>query len=324
MKEGGSQKQDRARKILIAVDASEHSFEAVRYVGRILPPEGTRITLLHILSPALDDEWNLEPDSESNFHSMDDPTRQARQKTVIQDFMKRSISMLADLGHTEDAITILIKERELSVARDISREAEADYDALVVGRRGMSAVRDLIIGSIANKLVSHLTRQTIWVVGDRPDPAKILIAMDDSNGAGRAVEYVGNLFGPAHPELLLLHVAQDVDPSKTDYEGDSPEVDWVERTAEEIKKAESVMNSVFEECIRRLERQGADASRIETRIVPGIYSRATAIFGEALEEGCGAIVVGRRGLSRVEEISMGRVSTMVLQLAQEMAVWVVH
>jgi hypothetical protein len=35
------------------------------------------------------------------------------------------------------------------------------------------------------------------------------------------------------------------------------------------------------------------------------------------------IVVGRRGLSRVEEFFMGRVSDKVLQLAKEMAVWVV-
>jgi nucleotide-binding universal stress UspA family protein len=323
MQERG-ERQDGARNILIAVDASEHSFEAVRYAGYILPREGTRITLLHILDPTPADDWGMDPATDSSFESMDAPALHARQEAVIQVFMKRAADMLKDLGYLEDAVKMLIKERELSVARDISREAEADYDALVVGRRGMSAVRDLIIGSIANKLVTHLTRQTVWVVGARPDPAKILIAMDDSEGARRAVEYVGALFGATHPELLLLHVARGIDSSQTGREVDSAEVDWVDRTAEELRKAELVMNNIFKECIRGLERHGADTSRIKTKIVPGIYSRAAAIFGEALEERCGAIVVGRRGLSRVEEISMGRVSTMVLQLAQEMAVWVVH
>ena len=92
----------------------------------------------------------------------------------------------------------------------------------------------------------------------------------------------------------------------------------------ELKKAEGRMATVSEDCIGLLETQGADVSRIKTKIVPGVYSRAAAIFGEAQEENCGTIVVGRRGLSRVEEFYIGRVSNKVLQLALDMSVWVIH
>jgi nucleotide-binding universal stress UspA family protein len=44
---------------------------------------------------------------------------------------------------------------------------------------------------------------------------------------------------------------------------------------------------------------------------------------EARNSSCGTIVMGRRGLSRVEEFFMGRVSKKVLQLAKWNAVWVV-
>jgi nucleotide-binding universal stress UspA family protein len=62
---------------------------------------------------------------------------------------------------------------------------------------------------------------------------------------------------------------------------------------------------------------------IATRMATGVLSRAGAIIEEALKWGYGTIVVGRRGLSHVEEFSMGRVSNKIIHMAKEMAVWVV-
>jgi nucleotide-binding universal stress UspA family protein len=76
--------------------------------------------------------------------------------------------------------------------------------------------------------------------------------------------------------------------------------------------------------VARLQAKGMVSARIKTKIVPGVYSRAAAILGEARDGDYGTIVVGRRGLSRVEEFIMGRVSNKVLQLARELAVWVVQ
>jgi nucleotide-binding universal stress UspA family protein len=44
---------------------------------------------------------------------------------------------------------------------------------------------------------------------------------------------------------------------------------------------------------------------------------------KAREEGYGTIVVGRRGLSRVHEFCMGRVSNKLIQMGREQAVWVI-
>ena len=72
-----------------------------------------------------------------------------------------------------------------------------------------------------------------------------------------------------------------------------------------------------------MENVGIEGDRISTKIVTGVSSRAKAVVEEAKNGGYSTIVVGRRGLSRVEEFFMGRVSKKVMQLAQEMAVWVV-
>ncbi|MGW8323578.1 MAG: universal stress protein, partial [Thermodesulfobacteriota bacterium] len=52
-------------------------------------------------------------------------------------------------------------------------------------------------------------------------------------------------------------------------------------------------------------------------------SRAGTIVDQARRGGYGTIVVGRKGVTKVEEFFMGRVSSKVLQLAKNMAVWVV-
>jgi nucleotide-binding universal stress UspA family protein len=83
------------------------------------------------------------------------------------------------------------------------------------------------------------------------------------------------------------------------------------------------MKGVFQEAMHRFEKAGLNPDRVNTRIVTGSASRAKAIVVEAKNGGYGTIAVGRRGLSRVGEFFMGRVSNKVMQLAKEMAVWVV-
>ena len=312
------------RNILIAIDASEHSFEAVRYVGRILPAERIRITLLHVLDPVPECFRDLELPPCFQHKVVGHNSWESQQKAIIRDFMARATSLLMDLGHPRESISVLTEEREMGIARDIARKAKAGFDALVVGRRGTSAIRDLILGSIAHKLVTHLTQTTVWVIGVRPDPTKILIGTDSSEGAGRALDYVWDIFGRAHPEILLLHVARELDFLQSGGERAILSASSLELAREGLETAEVAMASFFDECIGRLEQRGADVSRIKTKIVQGVYSRALAIYGEAREEGYGTIVMGRRGLSRVEEFFMGRVSNKVLQMAGEMAVWIVH
>lgn len=62
--------------ILIAADGSEHSFEAVRYVGQMLPAERTRVTLFRVVVRIPEAFWDLESnptfkDTVSNLHAQE-------------------------------------------------------------------------------------------------------------------------------------------------------------------------------------------------------------------------------------------------------------
>lgn len=318
--------QQKRKNILIAVDGSNNSLEAVRYVGRLMPDKQTRVTLFNVFDDLPESCLDLDVKGEHPGQGANLADLVLQRKQFFQDFTKRAQRLLSDMGYESENILVVIKKRDVGVARDIADEARKNYDALVLGRKGMGELRDLICGSVANKLLSHLQQVPIWVVGNRPDPSRVIVAMDRSTGARRALEYAGDVFADKHPDLLLLHVTRSLNLFQNAEEGATKKEkeDWLHMVKEELAAAEKSMELHFRDCIGALEGKGADLSRVRTKIIPGVYSRAGTIYGEATAGGYGTIVLGRRGLSRVEELMMGRVSSKVLQLAQEMAVWIVQ
>ena len=91
-----------------------------------------------------------------------------------------------------------------------------------------------------------------------------------------------------------------------------------------IEQAKEIIAATFDDAKNRLGKSGFKSSQVTTQIITGEESRAEAIVREAREGGYGTIVVGRRGLSEVEEFSMGRVSNKVVYLAKGLAVWIVN
>ncbi len=81
--------------------------------------------------------------------------------------------------------------------------------------------------------------------------------------------------------------------------------------------------SVFDGAKDILIRGGFKPEQIIARTIAGVASRAGYIIETAATEDCGAIVVGRRGLSRIAEFFIGRVSSKVVQASDAHTVWVV-
>ena len=315
------------RRLLIALDGSEQSFEAVRYASQVLPPGKLKVVLFHVRSKIPESFWDIEKDPSFRHRLAPVAAWAMQQEKAMEEFMERCRQLLVGRGVPQEAVQVRIKDREVGIARDIAREAQKDYDAVVVGRWGMSKIKDLVWGSIANKLVGHLVQSPLWVVGGSPQPGKYLVAMDGSDEAMRAVDYVGTMLAGSDCAVTLFHVLRSFEFLSLGFEGafvPSPEVlGGEEEIKAEFQREKEAIKTVCNEAQDRLEKAGLKGDQINTKIVTGAASRAKAIVEEAKNEGYGTIVVGRRGLSRVEEFFMGRVSSKVMQLAKEMAVWVV-
>ncbi|MEJ2427596.1 MAG: universal stress protein [Deltaproteobacteria bacterium] len=290
-------------KILVAVDGSDQAFEAARYASQLFSPNRIEVVLFHVLTKIPESFWDIEKDPTSILKEATLRDWRDHQKKKIQELMERARQLFLDRGVPEDAVSTKIQERQVGIARDIIHESQHNYNAVILGRWGMSLLKDFLWGSIAEKIMGSLTHLPLCVVGGRPPVGKILVGLDPSEGAMRAVDYVGTVVG-ADWEVTLFHAIRTLDE------------DILHRTQES-------MESVFDEGGRRLEKAGLSPSQITTRLTTGVLSRAGAIITEALKGGYGTVAVGRRGLSYVEEFSMGRVSNKIIHMAKEVAVWVV-
>ncbi|UCF83032.1 MAG: universal stress protein [Desulfobacteraceae bacterium] len=307
------------KKILLAVDGSNQSLEAVRYASRVFPSKKINVVLFHVFSEIPEffydlGEKQLLRQGVATIIGLEMALRDSMDK-----FMSEARQILIDSGIPPEAITIDIHDREAGIARDIIAESRHGYSAVIVGRNGLNKINDFVLGSLANKLLESLSDVSICVVGEKPAPRRVILALDESEGAMKAVDYVGTMLGESTHEVTLFYVVRGSNVFKPRFErvvNLMPEKEWLE-------EAKLVAKSVFGKATTRLVDAGFDPKQVTTKMITGASSRAGAIVQEAEEGNYGTIVVGRRGVSKVQEFSMGRVSNKVIQLAKRHAVWLV-
>ena len=164
---------------------------------------------------------------------------------------------------------------------------------------------------------------------------KILVAVDASDNARRAVEYTGQMVGCMRkaPEgddfhVTLLHVERLPD---RDLFPDEPA--WKQSC---LDHQQSRM-AALKDARALLLAKGLPETMVETRYLKSCRSplrndtdscnRGTSIAQEILDmlkqEGYGTAVVGRRGMSKAEEFLFGSVSNKIIHSARDCTVWVV-
>ncbi len=147
---------------------------------------------------------------------------------------------------------------------------------------------------------------------------KILIAVDASENAQRATEYVAEIIGTNASEfsIKLIYVisnkARDLFPD---------EESWEKKKKEEIKTAKETLN--YHKNIltyKGIPKENVDFNIVETSEI----SIAKSILNYQQENGFGTIVIGRRGMSKAEEFLFGSVSNKIVHYAKDCAVWIVE
>ncbi len=134
-----------------------------------------------------------------------------------------------------------------------------------------------------------------------------------------AVDHFIKITGGQPKKVLLLHVIRRVDGALEEL--DKNVVEQIQK--EHFDHAAREIEPIFAQACGKLRAAGIPAENISTKVVSGATTRAGTIIEEAREAGYGTIVVGRRGVSTVEDFDMGRVSNKLVQAAKDRALWVV-
>lgn len=304
--------------ILMAFDGSDQSLDAVRYISRFFPAKDTTVNFFHVASEIPEAYLDLGRDPVFRGKVVSLAAWAASVKKNIQDALAGAESILFQEGYTPDAVKSTYHVRRTGVARDILAESMNGYDILVMGRSGVSPLQEIILGSVVNKLVSATHHLPIVVVGGCPETERILIGFDGSESALKAVTCVCDKMASAERIVMLCHVVRSLNIFLYDQMifGSEEEKMWFDESRHAIDPA--MLNAE-----QMLINAGFHPGSIYKQALENKTTRAGGIVQAAREGDYGTIVVGRRGLSFVQEFIMGRVSRKVLHMGKEMAVWVV-
>jgi len=304
------------KKLLVLLDGSERSMKTVEYVSQVRPFAGMHIVLFHVFSGVPEWYWDMEKEPK-NFHEIDQlKAWETQKKKEIEYYMKKARQLLIDAGFSEDSVEITILKRQKGISRDIIEEAKQGYSAVVLRRRGLGEVEGITVGSVGTKLMGGLSFMPIIVAGKKPSNEKFLIAVDGSPSSINAVNFVGDLVGGFGYEVGLFHVIRGTGSILPDM------LDFM-MPAKNIEAAKNEMMARFRKLKDKLAASGVSPEKISFKVKPGVFSRAEAIVHEAKKEEYGTIVMGRRGLSKVQEFPMGRVTNKVIFTGHKYTIWII-
>jgi len=153
---------------------------------------------------------------------------------------------------------------------------------------------------------------------------KVLVAIDDSENAMRAVEFIANLFTTDN-KITLFNVIQD---TAALCEMNSPElIPYFKSqqssfcTLEEKKK--QLVNQALKKAREILMYAGFDENNITIKSEIKKSGVARDIVKEA-QSGYNVIVLGRRGMSGIMDFILGSISQKVFNSAKDISVLVVN
>ena len=141
-------------KILVAMDDSENAMRAVEFVAKTSLPDN-KITLFSVIpDTAAICEMN-SPELTPHFlaHQVEFCSMEDKKRELVEKAAQKAKDTLQKAGFDEKNISIKVVTRKKGIARDIINEAHAGYDTVVMGKRGLSGIKEFFLGSVSQKVL---------------------------------------------------------------------------------------------------------------------------------------------------------------------------
>ncbi|MFH7320436.1 universal stress protein [Desulfurivibrio sp. D14AmB] len=307
------------RKILVALDGSRHSRNTLHYLaGLFADQDDVDLHLLTLVTGA-----SLPPGSEwlSEAERANMMSPQTRKKLVAhKGFLHEAADFLSQRGIAPERVGQEVGVSSGSVPQDIANRArQGRYDAVAVGRRGMTKLEEMLLGSVSNDIFERSRELPLWVIDGRIENQRFLVPVDNTPYALLAVDHLAFMLrGHPRAEITLFHstaiLAARPRPTPEEFH-QHWEPAWCEQHLNRP-------DGLFRAPRQILVEAGFPAERISELETAAGFEPSRQIIRQALMDDYGTIVMGRRGPEARKGIFRG-VSDRVLLMAEQVAVWVV-
>lgn len=272
------------QKLLVSVDGSPYSVQAEELAANLAKNFSSKVTLLHVVPHEIRHQQphyydnipgNLREELESSYVQKGSLVVQQAKALFDQEGMKAE-TILEEFADPAETIVQVAKEKK--------------SDAVILGNRGTSEVREFALGGVAEKVVRYADCPVL-IVKKKTSFSKILVAVDGSKLSQKALRYAAELGQKYGGQLTLLNVAQTM----------LPQV-----------RAETV-KSVGERIVSEAESQVKDV-KVDKKVELG--HPAKMILDFAKKGNYDLIALGSRGLSPVSRVFLGSVSDHVARQSE--------
>lgn len=284
--------------IVAATDFSEPAEAGLAWAARAARAHGARLLVVHVVAPPMPVADFAAPPL-----TLDRELREAARERL-------DALLESDLLEGVEAEGVLRDGTPAQAVLDAAKEAGADL--LVVGTRGLTGFRHLLLGSTAERIVqrSEVPVLSVHPEDRRPEegPRTILVPTDFSEDARAALTAARdclalNEMGEEATRVILLHVYH----VPAEYRSYGPSSTFVKLSQE--------LSETFRERLEELAgplRQGSH--EVEVECVQGIP--AEVIVRLAREREVDLIAMGTHGRSGVAHLLLGSTAERVVQHAR--------
>ncbi len=285
------------KHLLLAVGDDQSSLQAVRFVNHFFGlKHAVRLTLLYV-APQPPAVYLDDRDVYHRKRWTEDWKR--GQEHRAEELLAQGKAALVDSGFSADRVSTRFLFSQYGSAKDLIQESvKGHFDALVLGRRGLSRFEELFVDSVTKRIMNEELSFPIWVC-QRPERERknVLVAVDGSEPCVQIADHVGFIVADQPKQnIVLAHIPDS-------------------------QVTESAHQDFFELALASLMENGVPRERIQTKLLTG-SSPAVALQQEAESGRYAAVAVGRTGASGPGFFSMGSVSRTLLAKLEGAALWV--
>jgi nucleotide-binding universal stress UspA family protein len=153
------------KNILVALDDSANALSAVESLAGTFTPDH-KITLFSVIQDTAAVCEMYSPELSPHFTSVrrEFCSLDAMKKDLINQAQQKAKEVLVQAGFAEENIMLKVENVKKGIARDIINEAKSGYGTVVMGRRGISGIKEFFLGSVSNKVVSSIKGVSVFVV----------------------------------------------------------------------------------------------------------------------------------------------------------------
>jgi len=285
----------RIQRLLAATDLSapaRHAAERAALVAREL---GASLELLHVISAApVDRLRRLLAEASADLESQ-----------VAADALTE-VRRLAESLQQQYQVQPTTHVEHGALLRQIEARADASAaDVLVLGARGASFMRHLLLGSTAERLVRRASRPMLVVKQPPRDPYRRLLIPVDFSPASLPACACARALAP-RAEFVLLHAFEVPFEARLRSAGVQDET---------LRRYREIAHSQADRAMHAfLAAAGLQSAAVNALVLHGDAS--SLIVEQEQERDCDLVVIGKHGESMVDDFLLGSVTKHVLQEAQ--------